>query len=94
MKPWFLYLIECADGSIYTGITTDVAARFAAHQRGVGARYTRSHPPQRLLGVEAHVDRASASRAEYRVKQLTPAAKRDYAARLTMVSGGVPGCLE
>ena len=94
MKPWFLYLIECADGSIYTGITTDVAARYAAHQRGVGARYTRSHPPQRLLGVEAHADRASASRAEYRVKQLTPAAKRDYAARLTMVKEGVPGCLE
>ena len=94
MKPWFLYLIECADGSIYTGITTDVAARYAAHQRGVGARYTRSHPPQRLLGVEAHADRASASRAEYRVKQLTPAAKRDYAAHLTMVNGGVLGCLE
>jgi len=94
VKPWFLYLIECADGSIYTGITTDVAARYAAHQRGVGARYTRSHPPQRLLGVEAHADRASASRAEYRVKQLTPAAKRDYAARLTMVKEGVPGCLE
>ena len=94
MKPWFLYLIECADGSIYSVITTDVAARYAAHQRGVAARYTRSHPPQRLLGVEAHADRASASRAEYRVKQLTPAAKRDYAARLTMVKEGVPGCLE
>lgn len=89
MKPWFLYLIECADGSIYTGITTDVVARYAAHQRGVGARYTRSHPPQRLLGVEPHADRASASRAEYRVKQLTPAAKREYAARLAAVAGGV-----
>lgn len=89
MKPWFLYLIECADGSIYTGITTDVAARYAAHQRGEGARYTRSHPPQRLLGVEPHADRASASRAEYRVKQLTPAAKREYAARLAAVAGGV-----
>lgn len=88
MKPWFLYLIECTDGSIYTGITTDVAARYAAHQRGVGARYTRSHPPQRLLGVEAHAGRASASRAEYRVKQLTPMAKRDYAAGLAVVDGG------
>lgn len=89
MKPWFLYLIECTDGSIYTGITTDVAARYAAHQRGVGARYTRSHPPQRLLGVEAHADRASALRAEYRVKQLTAAAKREYVARLTAVAEGV-----
>lgn len=82
MKPWFLYLIECADGSIYTGITTDVAARFAAHRRGVGARYTRSHPPRRLLAVETHDDRASAARAEYQVKQLSPAAKREHAAML------------
>jgi putative endonuclease len=89
VKPWFLYLIECVDGSIYTGITTDVAARYAAHQSGVGARYTRSHPPQRLLGVEPHADRASASRAEYRVKQLTPAAKREYAARLAAAADGV-----
>jgi putative endonuclease len=94
VKPWFLYLIECADGSIYTGITTDVAARYAAHQRGVGARYTRSHPPQRLLGVEVHADRASASRAEYRVKQLTPAAKRDYAARLAAGNVGLAGSPE
>lgn len=43
---WYVYLIECQDGSIYTGISNDVAARFAAHQRGKGARYTRSHPPK------------------------------------------------
>lgn len=82
MKPWFLYLIECADGSIYTGITTDVAARYAAHASGKGARYTRSHPPRALLGVEAHADRAAASRAEYRVKQLAPSEKRRYASQL------------
>ncbi|MDR0777147.1 MAG: GIY-YIG nuclease family protein [Azonexus sp.] len=82
MKPWFLYLIECVDGSIYTGITTDVAARYAAHCRGVGARYTRSRPPVRLLGFEARPDRASAARAEYRIKQLLAAAKREYARRL------------
>lgn len=83
MKPWYLYLIECADGSIYTGISTDVAARYAAHVRGLGARYTRSHPPRQLLGVEAHPDRSAASKAEYRVKQLTAAEKRLYAATLT-----------
>lgn len=82
MKPWYLYLIECVGGSIYTGITTDVAARYAAHARGQGARYTRSHPPRQLLGVETHPDRASASRAEYRIKQLTAAEKRAYAAVL------------
>ncbi|MFC5302988.1 GIY-YIG nuclease family protein [Azospira restricta] len=81
-KPWFLYLIECADGSIYTGITVDVAARYAAHCNGTGARYTRSHAPVRLLGYEAHADRSAASKAEYRIKRLSPADKRRYALAL------------
>ena len=55
-KPWYLYLIECQDGSIYTGITLDVAARYAAHQNGTGARYTRSHPPKCLLAVIHYPD--------------------------------------
>jgi putative endonuclease len=78
-KPWFLYLIECADRSIYTGIAVDVAARFAAHAAGKGARYTRAHPPVRLLASVAFPDRSAASREEYRVKQLTPAEKRRFA---------------
>ena len=49
-KPWYLYLIECTDGSIYTGIAVEVAARYAAHVQGKGARYTRSHPPRQLQG--------------------------------------------
>lgn len=82
-KPWFLYLIECTDGSIYTGITVDVAARYAAHCAGTGARYTRSHPPRQLLGYEAHPDRSSASQAEYRIKQLSAREKRCHAATLS-----------
>jgi putative endonuclease len=81
-KPWFLYLIECADGSIYTGITVDVAARYEAHCNGTGARYTRSHAPVKLLGFESHPDRSSASKAEYRIKQLTAMEKRVLAAGL------------
>jgi putative endonuclease len=68
-KPWFLYLIECQDGSIYTGITVDVAARYAAHAQGTGARYTMSHPPRRLLAVFDYPDRSTASKAEYAVKK-------------------------
>ena len=79
---WLLYLIECADGSIYTGITTDVAARYAAHAAGKGARYTRSHPPVQLLGSIAYPDRSSASKAEYRVKQLSATEKRHLVATL------------
>ena len=81
-KPWFLYMIECIDGSIYTGIAVDVEARYSAHCKGTGARYTRSHPPARLLGYENHPDRSSASKAEYRIKQLSPGEKRRYAASL------------
>lgn len=81
-KPWFVYLIECVDGSVYTGIAIDVAARYAAHAAGKGARYTRLRPPLRLLATEAHPDRSSASKAEYRIKQLAPVEKRAYAALL------------
>lgn len=79
-KPaaWFVYLIECVDGSLYTGIAIDVAARYAAHLSGKGARYTRSHPPAVLLGCVEYPDRSSASKAEYRIKQLKPAAKRQF----------------
>ena len=68
---WHLYLLECTDGSIYTGITVDVAKRYAAHLAGRGARYTRSHPPARLLASFEHADRSSASKAEYAMKQLS-----------------------
>ncbi|MGU7771149.1 GIY-YIG nuclease family protein [Burkholderia sp. MR1-5-21] len=77
---WFLYLIECADGSVYTGITTDVAARFDEHAAGKGARYTRSRKPRAVLASFPLADRSSALRAEYRVKQLTAAQKRELAA--------------
>lgn len=86
MKPWFLYLIECTDCSIYTGITVDVPARFAAHQSGKGARYTRSHPPVRLLASIAYPDHSSAAKAEYQVKRLSASAKRDFA-RLAAAPG-------
>lgn len=69
-KPWFLYLLECANGSYYTGITTDVAARFLAHQQGKGARYTRANPPIRILAQAEYVDRSAASKAEWALKQL------------------------
>lgn len=69
VRPWFLYLLECADGSYYAGISTDVAARFAAHAAGKGARYTRAHPPLRVLASRAYPDRSSASRAEWDLKQ-------------------------
>jgi putative endonuclease len=84
-KSWFVYLIECTDGCLYTGIAVDPQARFEAHRQGRGARYMRLHPPLRLMAVEAHPDRSAASRAEYRIKQLSPAEKRAYAAKMAAV---------
>ena len=83
-KTWFVYLIECLDGSLYTGITVDLESRFKAHSEGRGARYMRLHPPLRMLAAEAHPDRAAASKAEYRIKQLSPAGKRACAAGMTV----------
>ena len=81
-KTWFVYLIECTDGCLYTGITVDLEARVKAHLQGRGARYMRLHPPLRMLAAEAHPDRSAASKAEYRIKQLSPAEKRLYAAEM------------
>lgn len=76
MPSWYVYLIECVDGSVYTGIAVDVDRRYAQHVAGKGARYTRSHPPTRLLARFGYPDRGAALRAEYAIKQLTPARKR------------------
>ena len=77
-KPWFLYLLECANGSYYAGITTDVAARFQAHQSGKGARYTRANPPLRIIGQAAYADRSAASKAEWQLRQLPREAKPGF----------------
>jgi putative endonuclease len=80
MSTWFVYLIECSDGSIYTGIATDVQKRYEKHVSGKGARYTRSRPPRRLLCTLPAENRSAASKEEYRIKQLTAAQKRQLAA--------------
>ncbi|MBV2234411.1 MAG: GIY-YIG nuclease family protein [Sterolibacterium sp.] len=75
---WYLYLIECEGGSIYTGVTNDVAARYAKHASGKGARYTRAHPPLRLLMSMEFANRSLAQKAEYRVKRLSASEKRAF----------------
>ena len=72
---WWLYLLECGDGSWYAGISNDPDARLRAHAVGKGARYTRGRGPLRLLASRAYPDRATASRAEWRLKQLPKARK-------------------
>ncbi|KMZ11475.1 putative endonuclease containing a URI domain [Candidatus Burkholderia humilis] len=74
--PWFLYLIECDDGSLYTGITTDMQARFDAHASGKGTRYTRSRKPLAVVASFELAGRSEALRAEYQVKRLKAHQKR------------------
>ncbi|MGF6725081.1 putative endonuclease [Paraburkholderia sp. GAS41] len=88
--PWFLYLIECADGSVYTGIAVDVEARFEKHLNGTGARYTRSRKPLQVLASFELADRSSASSAEYWVKRLTAPEKRALAAGVRTLESVLP----
>ena len=88
--PWFLYLLECSDGSVYTGIAIDVQARFDQHLSGAGARYTRSRKPVQVLASFELADRSSASRAEYWVKRLAPGEKRALAAGVRTLDSVMP----
>ena len=76
MPPWQVYILSCSDGSLYTGITTDIARRFEEHRSGRGARYFRGRAPLHLVYLEQGHDRASASRREIQLKRLRPEAKR------------------
>lgn len=75
---WCLYLLECANGALYAGITNDLEARFATHQAGKGAKYTRANRPVRILGSLPYPDRSAASRAEYQLKTLPRARKLSF----------------
>lgn len=66
-----LYIIECADGSLYTGITTDLTRRFKEHQSGKGGHYTRAHKPVCIVYSEVHANRSQASVREAAVKKLS-----------------------
>jgi len=67
---WFVYVVRCRDGSLYTGISTDVAARVARHNAGTGARYTRARRPVELVYTEAKRSRSNALRREAAIKSL------------------------
>ncbi|MET0510989.1 MAG: GIY-YIG nuclease family protein [Thermoleophilaceae bacterium] len=71
----YVYLLRCADGSLYCGWTTDVQRRVAAHRAGTASRYTRSRRPVEVALVIAVADRSAALREEARIKRLPRAAK-------------------
>lgn len=70
-KPWHLYVLRCSDGSLYTGITTDVERRFVQHQNNKGAKRLRGRGPLTLEYSTQVGERGQALRLEYRIKQLS-----------------------
>jgi putative endonuclease len=70
-----VYILECRDRSLYTGITTDLKRRLAEHKRGKGAHYTASHPPRRIVYREKQPTRGAALKREAEIKRLTRAEK-------------------
>jgi putative endonuclease len=75
MAVWFVYVLRCGDGTLYTGIARDVAARLAKHNRGEGARYTRGRAPLALVHTERKMSQGSALRREAAIKALPRAEK-------------------
>lgn len=73
----YVYVLECADGTLYTGYTTDVDRRVAEHQAGEGAKYTRGRTPVTLRYTEAFQTRSEAVAREHAIKQLDRATKRE-----------------
>ena len=68
---WFVYILRCADGTLYTGITKDVKRRRQQHNAGTASRYTRSRIPVRLVYHEAHPSQSSALKRELAIKAMT-----------------------
>jgi putative endonuclease len=78
-SAWYLYLIECRNGRLYTGIATDPQRRFTEHAAGRGAMYTRINRPLRLLGCRPYANRSQATRAEIGLKRLDRRGKLAWA---------------
>ena len=76
---WYVYIVRCADRTLYTGVARDLSARIEAHNLGRGAKYTRARLPVKLIYQETAVDRSAALRREHAIKRLSRAEKRALA---------------
>lgn len=73
---WHIYIVECCDGSLYTGITNDLEKRLIAHNTGKGAKYTSARRPVKLIYSEGVANRSEASKREIAIKRLNREAKK------------------
>src|SRR5579862_6956179 len=83
---WWLYLLLCRDGRTYAGVATDVAARFAAHSNGTGAKFTRANPPVCVLGAQPFASKSEALKAEAALKKLDRPVKLAWARKCAPVA--------
>ena len=74
---YYLYILECADKSLYTGITTNVERRFAEHKAGTGAKFTRAKRAVKVVYIERKLNRSTASKREAAIKKLSRKEKLD-----------------
>ena len=72
---WYIYILRCGDGTLYTGVTNSLERRLAAHWAGKGAKYTRGRGPLNLAYTEAVPDKSAALRREYQIKSLSRSEK-------------------
>lgn len=79
---WYVYILRCCDGTLYTGSTNNVPRRLSQHQKGRGAKYTRSRLPLTLVYQEPQPDRSAALRREAAIKRLSRQKK------LAIIAGG------
>lgn len=77
--PYFVYMIQCVNGSFYTGYTKNLEARIKMHYKGNGARYTRTHKPKRIAYVETFESRSTAMRREKQIKRMSHEQKNKLA---------------
>ena len=77
MSNWYVYLLECQNGKIYTGITTDVQRRFDEHLKWTGAKFTRTNKPLHILAFKPCINRSEASSMEWHIKRLNSSQKRE-----------------
>lgn len=71
----YVYIVECSDGTFYTGWTNNLEKRIAMHSNGVGAKYTKGRGPVKLMHYEEFEDKKDAMKREYEIKKLTRKAK-------------------
>lgn len=76
MAEWIVYMLLCADQSLYTGVATNIEARLSTHNAGKGAKYTRGRLPVKLVYQEAVAGRGAALKREHAIKRMPVAAKR------------------